>query len=258
MDYGPEAGHGANGGLAVARSLLDPVKAQFPSISYADLYTLAGVVAIEEMGGPTIPWAPGRSDAPDGSSCPPDGRLPDAALGAGHVRDIFYRMGFDDREIVALSGAHTLGRCHGDRSGFVGPWTNAPTTFSSLYFQVGGGGGGAVGGASAVTAGVAVGEAVRVAAARVQAVPVGAARVGAAKAVATVGVARVVVLAGACLMGGTLVASVRGRGWSLPGPDAEIVRDPGWSLAVEVRYQSLRHSSSGPRQSSSGWPVCPS
>ena len=143
MRFAPEAGHGANAGLAVARSLLDPVKAQFPSISYADLYTLAGVVAIEEMGGPTIPWAPGRSDAPDGSSCPPDGRLPDAALGAGHVRDIFYRMGFDDREIVALSGAHTLGRCHGDRSGFVGPWTNAPTTFSSLYFQVGGGEGGA-------------------------------------------------------------------------------------------------------------------
>lgn len=27
------------------------------------------------------------------------------------------------------------GRCHPDRSGFVGPWTNAPTTFSNLYFQ---------------------------------------------------------------------------------------------------------------------------
>lgn len=33
-------------------------------------------------------------------------------------------MGFNDQEIVALSGAHTLGRCHADRSGFVGPWTN--------------------------------------------------------------------------------------------------------------------------------------
>ena len=36
------------------------------------------------------------------------------------------------------AGAHTLGRCHTDRSGFLGPWTNAPTTFSNLYFQVGG------------------------------------------------------------------------------------------------------------------------
>ncbi len=40
-----------------------------------------------------------------------------------HIRDIFYRMGFNDREIVALIGAHTLGACHADRSGYVGPWT---------------------------------------------------------------------------------------------------------------------------------------
>jgi len=43
-------------------------------------------------------------------------------------------MGMNDQEIVALSGAHTLGRCHTDRSGFWGPWTRAPTTFSNLYF----------------------------------------------------------------------------------------------------------------------------
>lgn len=36
--------------------------------------------------------------------------------------------------MVALSGAHALGRCHADRSGWDGPWTNAPTTFSNLYF----------------------------------------------------------------------------------------------------------------------------
>jgi len=36
-----------------------------------------------------------------------DDRLPDGALGADHLRDVFYRMGFDDREIVALSGAGT-------------------------------------------------------------------------------------------------------------------------------------------------------
>ncbi|KAI8476664.1 MAG: heme peroxidase [Monoraphidium minutum] len=135
MRFKPEADHGANAGLAVARSLLEPIKAKFPWISYADLYTLAGVAAIEAMGGPTIPWKPGRSDAADGNACPPDGRLPDAALGAAHIRDVFGRMGFNDREMVALSGAHTLGRCHTDRSGFSGPWTNAPTTFSNLYFK---------------------------------------------------------------------------------------------------------------------------
>lgn len=31
-------------------------------------------------------------------------------LGQDHLRHIFYRMGFDDKGIVALSGAHTLGR----------------------------------------------------------------------------------------------------------------------------------------------------
>jgi hypothetical protein len=34
-------------------------------------------------------------------------------------------MGFDDREMVALIGAHALGRCHTDRSGFDGPWNLA-------------------------------------------------------------------------------------------------------------------------------------
>lgn len=60
--------------------------------------------------GPVIPWRPGRSDKVNGESCGPDGRLPDAAQGNKHLRDIFYRMGFDDKEIVALSGAHSLGR----------------------------------------------------------------------------------------------------------------------------------------------------
>ena len=55
---------------------------------------------------------------------------------ADHLRDIFYRMGFNDQEIVALSGAHALGRCHTDRSGFWGPWTRAPTTFSNEYFKL--------------------------------------------------------------------------------------------------------------------------
>lgn len=45
-------------------------------------------------------------------------------------------MGFSDREIVALSGAHALGRCHTDRSGFEGPWTFAPTTMSNEYFRL--------------------------------------------------------------------------------------------------------------------------
>lgn len=45
------------------------------------------------------------------------GRLPDGDKGVDHLREIFHPKGFTDREIVALSGAHTVGKCHGDRSG---------------------------------------------------------------------------------------------------------------------------------------------
>lgn len=134
MRFCPEANHGGNSGLAIARSFLEPIKSQFPWISYADLWSLAGVVAIEVMGGPVVPWTPGRTDAPDGTNSTPDGRLPDAGQGAAHLRTIFGRMGFNDQEIVALSGAHSMGRCHSDRSGFEGPWTRAPTTFSNMFF----------------------------------------------------------------------------------------------------------------------------
>ncbi len=45
-------------------------------------------------------------------------------------------MGFDDREIVALSGAHALGRCHRDRSGFEGPWTFSPTMLTNDFYKL--------------------------------------------------------------------------------------------------------------------------
>lgn len=136
MRYESEGGDPANAGLQHARVFLEPVKAAHPWITYADLWTLAGVVAIQEMGGPSIPWQGGRTDYVDDSKLPPRGRLPDGAKGADHLRWVFYRMGFDDREIVALSGAHNLGRCHSDRSGFEGAWVNNPTRFSNQYFRL--------------------------------------------------------------------------------------------------------------------------
>jgi len=134
MRYDPESAHGANAGLAVARERLEKVKAKYPGLSYADLWTLAGCVAVESMGGPKIPWRPGRSDFAGPASPVPDGRLPDAGQGQDHIRTTFYRMGFNDQEIVALIGAHAVGRCHKDRSGFDGPWTNSPTVFSNDFF----------------------------------------------------------------------------------------------------------------------------
>jgi len=134
MRFSAEKDHGANAGLHIARQLLEPIKAKYPGLTYADLWTLGGAVAIEEMGGPKIPWRPGRTDDIDGKLCTPDGRLPDAGKGQDHVREIFSRMGFDDREMVALIGAHALGRCHRDRSGFSGPWTRSPTTVSNSFY----------------------------------------------------------------------------------------------------------------------------
>lgn len=136
MRFSPEKDDDANAGLSIIRDLLLPVKLNHPEISYADLWTLAGTAALEFLGGPPTPFKLGRSDAADGSACCPIGRLPDAAQGAQHLRDVFYRMGFNDQEIVALSGAHTLGRCHKTRSGFDGPWTNNPLKFDNQYFKV--------------------------------------------------------------------------------------------------------------------------
>jgi cytochrome c peroxidase len=135
MRFDPESSHGANSGLKIARTLLEKVKAKYPDLSYGDLWTLAGVAAVQQLGGPDIPWRAGRVDG-TASVCTPDGRLPDASKKADHIRSVFYRMGFNDQEIVALAGAHALGRCHTDRSGFTGPWTNAPTTFSNEYFRL--------------------------------------------------------------------------------------------------------------------------
>jgi len=141
MRFDPEASWGANAGLKVARDALEPVKAKYPNISYADLHTLAGVVAVEEAGGPTIPFRLGRVDFESGATSPPDGRLPDADKGSGkktieHIRDVFYRMGFTDKEIVALLGAHSMGRCHTDASGYWGPWAASENTFSNEYFRL--------------------------------------------------------------------------------------------------------------------------
>jgi len=136
MRFDSECQDPANAGLRLAQQFLEPIQAKFPDISYADLWVLASYVAIEAMGGPKIPFTGGRKDAINAGSCPPNGRLPDASQGADHIRNVFYRMGFTDREIVALNGGgHTIGRCHPDRSGYKGPWTFAPTKFSNLFFK---------------------------------------------------------------------------------------------------------------------------
>ncbi|EFX03267.1 cytochrome c peroxidase [Grosmannia clavigera kw1407] len=135
MRFAPESQHDANNGLINARDFLEPVHAKFPWISYADLWIIGGIAAIQEMSGPKVPFRPGRTDK-DFTGCTPDGRLPDASQGSDHVRNIFYRMGFNDQEIVALLGAHAVGRCHIKNSGFDGPWTFSPTVLTNDFYKL--------------------------------------------------------------------------------------------------------------------------
>ncbi|KAL3827598.1 hypothetical protein ACHAXA_002095 [Cyclostephanos tholiformis] len=163
---GMESRDPENAGLQAARAFLEPIKARYPHISYSDLWILASYVGLEHTGGPIIPFTPGRVDHVDESYWSRNGmsygRLPaaekyccphlddsnvsssiDPTTGTvrgweglcTHVRDeVFYRMGFNDREIVALlCGGHVYGRCHPNASGYAGPWVEHPTKFSNEY-----------------------------------------------------------------------------------------------------------------------------
>lgn len=109
--FAEELAHGANAGLSKAVGYLEKFKLKYPMLSWADLMQMASAEAIKQIGGPEIPMRYGRLDA---SASPKEGNLPDAMPpfkgepdAATHLRNVFYRMGFDDRAIVALSGAHT-------------------------------------------------------------------------------------------------------------------------------------------------------
>lgn len=74
MRFDKEVTTKSNTGLARIRTWIEPIRNQFPWISYGDLATLGGVTAVQELGGPTIKWRPGRVDGGE-NKIPPDGRL---------------------------------------------------------------------------------------------------------------------------------------------------------------------------------------
>ena len=49
MRFHPESQHGGNAGLGVARQKLEKIRQKYPDLSYGDLWTLAGVCAIQQM-----------------------------------------------------------------------------------------------------------------------------------------------------------------------------------------------------------------
>ena len=143
-----------NGNLDKARRLLWPVKQKYGAkLSWADLFILAGNVAIESMGGPTFGFGGGREDVfePEkdvywgteeewlGQTRIDDeagmaleeplaaiqhgliyvnpegpGGCPNPMGSARDMRETFARMGMNDEETAALTaGGHTFGKAHG-------------------------------------------------------------------------------------------------------------------------------------------------
>lgn len=108
----------ANVGLGRPLQVVLDLKGQ---MSLADAIAVAGAAAVEAAGGPSIPVRLGRADAtsPDPVRTsrsfgePRDAvttTLPSPGLSTVGVRRFFHRLGMRDDEIVALMGAHTLGR----------------------------------------------------------------------------------------------------------------------------------------------------
>jgi len=122
-----------NKGLAIAFAYLEPIKAEFPWISYADLWVLASYVALEEMGGPHLEFRPGRIDLLEAPTFVAKDRVFKTDWGPTGMRKVFHRMGLNDREIVCLMNGHTLGRAHQEYTGYCGHWTTSPFEFDNQY-----------------------------------------------------------------------------------------------------------------------------
>lgn len=133
---------GPNAGLKKAIDYLTPIKKECPLVSWADLIQMGSATAVELAGGPKIDMKYGREDATESPalSVAPFG-LPDALPDFGgpdecakdpaaHLRWVFGKYDMGDLEIVALSGAHTLGRAFKDRSGTVPNPSNQPTKYT--------------------------------------------------------------------------------------------------------------------------------
>lgn len=137
MRFEPENSYGANRGMQDAIDALGPIHARHASdISVSDLWIFAAYVAVEHLDGPVIGFTPGRTDATSGGeNCPPEERLPTPDESSTGVREIFGRLGLDDREFVAIMGAHSVGRPHPEFSGFPSRhWDTTPHVLDNLYY----------------------------------------------------------------------------------------------------------------------------
>ena len=116
-----------NAGLKRGWHLVEVVKdtlkgTNLENVSCADIIALLGAQAVTKCGGPIIDVSLGRIDT---NKADPDGRLPDLKSTAKELKDNFASKGFSVKELVVLSGAHTLGsKGYGD-----------PYTFDNAYYK---------------------------------------------------------------------------------------------------------------------------
>jgi catalase (peroxidase I) len=75
-------------------------------VSNADLIALAAAKAVAVCGGPSIPVLVGRQDA---TAADPPGRMVSEKAGVEALKLNFADKGLGVKEMVVLSGAHTLG-----------------------------------------------------------------------------------------------------------------------------------------------------
>lgn len=116
-----------NDGLAKSATLIKKLKEIMPEVSLADLIAMAGAVSVEISGGPYIEVELGREDKLE---IAPEGRLPDENEDAESLRITFKKMGFTPKEMVVLTGAHTLGDAR-DLA-----FTEERLSFKNDYFQL--------------------------------------------------------------------------------------------------------------------------
>ncbi|RLM78665.1 peroxidase 31-like [Panicum miliaceum] len=81
-------------------------------VSCADILALASRILVTMTGGPRYPISLGRRDSLSSSPTAPDVELPHANYTVDRLIQMFGAKGFTVQELVALSGAHTLGFSH--------------------------------------------------------------------------------------------------------------------------------------------------
>ncbi len=121
-----ELGREENDGLKKSADLIILLKSKLPSITVPDIIAVAGAAAIEICGGPIINVSLGRKESFDDA---PKARLPDENDGSEKLKKTFDRMGFTTKELVVLSGAHTLGDAR-DKA-----FTDDRLTFNNNYYK---------------------------------------------------------------------------------------------------------------------------